>query len=69
MNFYESKETPVDYLTDLTKLFNIAFASTTVTERSGERTLRIRDAFVSGMPKQIRLKLLMRPGTDTVATL
>ena len=67
--FDESKETPEDYLTDLTKLANIAFANATGTDRSGERTRRIRDAFISGMPTQIRLKLLMRPDTDTVATL
>ena len=67
--FDESKETPENYLKDLTKLANIAFANATGTDRSGERTRRIRDAFISGMPTQIRLKLLMRPDTDTVATL
>ena len=67
--FDNSKETPEDFLTDLTKLANIAFANTTGTYRSCERTRRIRDAFISGMPTQIRLKLLMRPDTDTVATL
>ena len=59
-----SKETPEDFLTDLTKLANIAFANSGGVDRSGERTRRIRDAFIAGMPTQLRLKLLMRPDTD-----
>ena len=70
--FNSTKETPEDYLTDLMKLANIAFPSTTgagAVDRSGERTRRIRDAFIAGMPTQIRLKLLLRPDTDTVDNL
>ena len=65
--FDTSKETPEDFLTDLTKLANIAFANFGGVDRSGERTRRIRDSFIAGMPTQLRLKLLMRP--DTVDTL
>ena len=53
-------------MTDLTEIGNIAFASTIGTDRSGEQT---RDAFIYGMPTKIRLKRLMRPDTDTVATI
>ena len=67
--FDMSKETPEDFLTDLTKLANFAFANSGGVDRSGERSRRIRDAFIAGMPTQLRLKLLMRPDTDTVDTL
>ena len=64
--FNQSKETPVDFLTDLTRLSNIAFAASGGNDYSAERTRRIRDAFTSGMPTHIRLKLLMQPETTTV---
>ena len=67
--FNLSRETPEDYLTDLTRLANIAFANPTGGNRSQERTRRIRDAFISGMPSQLRLKLLMEPDTKTVQEL
>ena len=67
--FDTSKETPEDFLIDLTKLANIAFANSGGVDRSGEGTQRIRDAFIAGMPTHLRLKLLMRPDTDTVDTL
>ena len=59
--FNSTKETPEDYLTDFMKLANIAFPSTTgagAVGRSGERTRRVRDALIAGMPTQIRLKLV-----------
>ena len=67
--FNSTKETPEDYLTDLMKLANIAFLSTTGTgaiDRNGEGNRRTRDAFIAGMPTQIRLKFLLRLDTDTV---
>ena len=67
--FNLTKKKPEDYLTDLMKLAKIAFPSTTgagAVDRSGERTRRIRDAFIAGTPTQIRLKLLLRLDTDTV---
>ena len=51
--FDTSKETPEDFLTDLTKLANIAFANSGGVDKSGERTRRIRDAFIAGMPTQL----------------
>ena len=65
----ESQETPEDYITDLTKIANIAFAGASGTERSGERTRRIREAFISEMPTWICLKNWLRLYTDTVAFL
>ena len=67
--FNLSRETPEDYLTDLTKLANLAFPNPTGGDRSQERSRRIRDAFISGMPSQLRLKLLMEPDTKTVQEL
>ena len=64
--FNQSKETPEDFLTDITRLANIAFADSGGNDYSAERTRRIRDAFISGMPTHIRLKLLMQPETTTV---
>ena len=34
-------------------------------QRSGERTIRVREQFIAGMHTQIRLKLLLQPNTDT----
>ena len=67
--FNQSKETPKDFLTDVTRLANIAFADSGGNDYSAERTRRIRDAFISGMLTQIRLKLLMQPETTTVTDL
>ena len=67
--FNLSRETPEDYLTDLTRLANLAFPNPTGGDRSQERIRRIRDAFISGMPSQLRLKLLMEPDTKTVQEL
>ena len=67
--FNQSKETPEDFLTDVTRLANIAFADSGGNDYSAERTRRIGDAFSSGMPTQIRLKLLMQPETTTVTDL
>ena len=64
--FNQSKETPEDFLTDITRFANIAFADYGGNDFSAERTRRIRDAFISGMPTHIRLKLLMQPETTTV---
>ena len=61
--FNQSKKTPEDFLTDTTRLANIAFADSGGNNYSAERTRRIRDAFISGMPTHIRLKLLMQPET------
>ena len=66
--FKLSRETP-DYLTDLTRMANLAFPNPTGGDRSQERTRRIRDAFISGMPSQLRLKLLLEPDTKTVQEL
>ena len=67
--FNLSRETPEDYLTDLTRLANLAFPNPTGGDRSQERSRRIRDAFISGMPSQLRLKLLMEADTKTVQEL
>ena len=67
--FNLSRETPEDYLTDLTRLANLAFPNPTGGNRLQERTRRIRDAFISGMPSQLGLKLLMEPDTKTVQEL
>ena len=67
--FNLSRATPEDYLTDLTRLANLAFPNPTGGDELQERTRRIRDAFISGMPSQIRLKLLMEPDTKTVQEL
>ena len=64
-----SRENPEDYLKDLTRLANLAFANPTGGDRSQERTRRIRDAFISGIPSQLRIKLLMELDTKTVQEL
>ena len=74
LNFQErkfnlSRETPEDNLTDLTRLTNLAFPNPTGGDRSQERTRRIRDAFISGMPSQLQPKLLMELDTKTAQEL
>ena len=64
--FNQSKETPEDFLTDVTRLAIIVFADSGGNDYSAKRTRRIRDSFISGMPTHIRLKLLMQPETTTV---
>ena len=64
--FNQSKATPEDFLTDITRLAKKAFADSGGNDYSAERTRRIRDAFLSGMHTHIRLKLLMQPETTTV---
>ena len=67
--YNQSRESAEDYLTDITRLANIAFPDATGVNRSAERTRRIRDAFISGMPNSIRLKLLLEPDNKTVQEL
>ena len=67
--FNLSRETPEDYLKDLTRLANLAFANSTGGDRSQERTRRIRDAFIIGIPSQLRIKFLMELNTKTVQEL
>ena len=67
--FNQSKETPEDFLTDLTRSANVAFANSGGNDYSAERTRRIRDAFITGMPKRIRIYFLMQPDTTTVTDL
>ena len=64
--FNQSKETPEDFLTDITGLANIEFADSGGNDYSAERTKRIWDAFNAGLPTHIGLKLLMQPETTTV---
>ena len=67
--FNQSKETPEDFLTDITRLSNIAFADSGGNGYSAGRARRIRDAFILGMLTHITLKLLMQPETTTVKDL
>ena len=67
--FNISRETPDYYLTDLTRLANLAIPNLTGGDRSQERTRQIRYVFISGMLSQLRLKLLMEPDTKPVQEL
>ena len=67
--FNQSKETPEDFLIDLTRLSNVAFANSGGNDYSAERTRRNRDAFTTAIPTHISIKLLMQPDTTTVTDL
>ena len=67
--FNQSKETQEDFLTDLIGLLNVAFANSGGNDYSAERTRRVRDAFITGMPTHIRIKLSLQPDTTTVTDL
>ena len=66
MTFNQSKETREDFLTNTTRLENIAFADSGGNDYSAERTKRIRDTFISGMPRHLKMRLLMQPETKTL---
>ena len=59
--FNQLKETPEDFVTDITRLANIAYADSGGNKYSIERTRQKLDAFISRMPTHIRFKILMQP--------
>ena len=70
--FDSTKESAEDYIVDLQKLAQKAFPNIPATaaalevDRAGERTRRVREAFIQGMPIKYKKKLLKEPPERTV---
>jgi hypothetical protein len=63
---YQTKETFADYLTDLIRLAALAFPDEGFTSRAQERSRRVREAFIHGMPNQMKKVLLGKPESTSV---